>query len=159
MKAGINQIDEAVDYLTAVRAIYPSRMNTLDLLADPRRGSDYDGNTRAGISDPTPTQAAQLEQHHLRQRNIRDNLVLAVHHARMVWSLVNGIASDIDTSAIAQLHRCTGGMGMDGAEEWGDPTCTALADRDYGHNAGLCSKEIRARNRWEARQQQISGAA
>ena len=152
MKAGINQIDEAVDYLTAVRAIYPSRMNTLDLLADPRRGSDYDGNTRAGISDPTPAQAAQLEQHHLRQRNIRDNLILAVHHARMVWSLVNGIASDINTPDLVKQARCTGGAPS--LEPWVREECSELAvTRD-----GLCSACYQRRHHWR-RTHPLEGAA
>jgi hypothetical protein len=150
-KAGIKRLEETMGYLAALIPIYPSRMDTLDLLADPRRGTDYDGNTRApGHSDPVPAQAAQLEPHHRRQQAIRDNEVLLLHHAKMLYALINGIPNDIDTKSLVRQFQCQGGKlsaidPADPMEGWRiDGLCEALYDtRDF-----LCKRCYQRRWKW-----------
>ena len=156
-KAGIKRVEEAASIIASLLPIYPTRMNTLDLLAEVLRGTDYDGSTRAGISDPTPAQAAQLEQHHIRQRSIRDNEVLLLHHAKMLYALLNGIPNDIDTKALVRQHQCRGGAAsVVDAEGWEVPgLCEALADtRD-----GLCLRCYQRRWKWSKEHPAIEGAA
>ena len=151
-KAGIKTLRDASDTLAAITRIYPSRSDTLDLLADPRRGTDYDGNVRSGISDPTPAQAFQLEKWHNLQQQIRDNLVLLSHHAMMLHSLLNRVPSDLDTQAIARQHRCSPPP-QQAMESWVREECAELAvTRD-----GLCGACYQRRHHWQGKQ--IQGAA
>src|SRR5262245_55934868 len=144
MKAGTRQardIQGAVNDLMRCIAVHARAVDTLRLLGDPLRGSDYDGTSRSGISDPTPAQAFALTWVHAKQQRIDDKVRAVAFAANDLLVELVSVPSDVDTSSIAAKHRCTGGMGMEGCEVWGDPTCTAIADRDHGHNAGLCSKE------------------
>lgn len=147
-------MEEAAGIIAVLLPIYSTRMNTLDLLAEVLRGTDYDGNVRSGISDPTPMQAAQLEQHHIRQRNIRDNEVLLLHHAKMLYALIQGIPNDIDTKALVRQFQCQGGKlsaidQTDPAEGWRiDGLCEALYDtRDF-----LCKRCYQRRWKWSREQ-------
>lgn len=153
----MKQLDDAIGYLAAVRPIFLTRMDTLNLQADPRRGTDYDGNTRApGISDPTPAQAAQLERHHRRQQAIRDNLILLVHHSRMVYALVNGIDSDINTKELAAKHRCHV-TGAEALESWARPDCeNVIGERS---TTMLCDACRQRRDDHRRKQARIEGAA
>jgi hypothetical protein len=146
----------ALEHGEYVARIYEHRMTNLILASDPMRGSDYSGaGTRSGgIPDPTAAgwefamYASKAEEIYALVVEARTALVRA---ARMLDSAPSGI----DTASIAQQSRCTGGAGMEGAEEWGeDPAnpCHELAYRTNGHNAGLCPNHIRYRNRWEAKQ-------
>src|SRR6185503_10391957 len=129
--------------------IWDTRIDTLDLLAEVLRGTDYDGSTRAGIGDPTPALAAD-DQHRIRQRNIRDNGLMAKHHLKMLYALINGIPSDIDTKALVRQFQCQGGRlsavdPADPAEGWRiDGLCEALYDtRDF-----LCKRCYQRRWKW-----------
>jgi hypothetical protein len=157
LKAGTRRLEETASIVAALLPIYPTRINTLDLLAEVLRGTDYDGNVRSGISDPTPAQAAQLEQHHLRQRNIRDNEVLLLHSAKMLYALIQGIPNDIDTKALVRQHQCRGGTGsVVEPEGWELPgLCERLYDtRDY-----LCTRCYQRRWNWSREHPRIEGAA
>ena len=155
-KAGIKRVEEAAGIIASLLPIYPTRMNTLDLLAEVLRGTDYDGSTRAGISDPTPAQAAQLEQHHIRQRNIRDNEVLLLHHAKMLMALINGIPNDIDTKALVRQHQCRGGTGsVVEPEGWELP---GLCDRLYDTRDYLCTRCYQRRWNWRNDQAKADAA-
>jgi len=155
-KAGKKRLEETMGYLAAVLPIYDTRMSTLDLLAEVLRGTDYDGSTRAGISDPTPAQAAQLEEHHRRQQSLRDNEVLLLHHAKMQYALINGIPNDIDTKAIVRQHQCQGGkLSRIDPEGWErEGLCEALAVT----RSGLCRPCYQLWWRW-SKEQPIEGAA
>jgi hypothetical protein len=154
-KAGTQQakiIGETIDILRTVESIFPSRYDTLALQCSPLRGTDYDGSTRSGISDPTPSQAFELSPHHRRQQSIRDQVVLVRHHAQMLAMYVNGIDSDLDTSAIARQHRCSPPPEQ-AMESWVREECGELAvTRD-----GLCGACYQRRHHWQGKQ--IQGAA
>jgi hypothetical protein len=142
--------------LAAVRPIFKPRVDTLDMLADPRRGTDYDGTRASGISDPTPAQAAQLERHHHRQQAIRDNLILLVHHSRMLYSLINGIESDFNSGELAAKHRCHV-AGAEALEPWARPECTNVIGEQSVTK--LCDACRQRRDEWRRKQRAIEGAA
>jgi hypothetical protein len=126
-------------------------------LAEVMRGTDYDRSTaRAGISDPTPTLAAD-DQHRIRQRNIRENELMALHHLKMLYALIQGIPNDIDTKALVRQHQCRGGTGsVVEPEGWELPgLCERLYDtRDY-----LCTRCYQRRWNWSKDNPRIEGAA
>jgi hypothetical protein len=149
-KAGTQQakiINEAIDLLTATVKVFPSRYETLHLQCDPLRGTDYDGNVRSGISDPTPSNAFALSPHHIRKESIRQHLVLVIHEARTLYQLVNGIDSDLDTGALALLHRCTGGdVGDTRGQSWTRPECTNILGEQS--TTKLCDACRQRRDEW-----------
>ncbi len=97
-----------------------------------------------------------MERHHNRQKAIRDNLVLLVHHARMVYALVNGIDSDLDTGELAAKHRCHV-AGAEALEPWARPECTnVIGERS---TTKLCDACRQRRDEWRRKQARIEGAA
>lgn len=140
-----------VDYSRANR-LFIARRDTLKQLGDPLRGSAYDSDgSRSGISDPTPAQAFALAPWHGLDQQINETVEALAGAALRLVELLNRVPSDIDTARIAETQRCTGGMGMEGHDEWGNTSCRQVYDRNYGHNAGLCASCVRSRNRWEQR--------
>lgn len=106
------------------------------------------GATGGGISDPTGTAATA--------RANRDWAMFcaAVHQAREALrdalADVHRTLRDFDGW---KRHRCTGGMGMDGADEWGDPTCEQVIGQQS--ETGLCDRCRHARNRWERERRRV----
>jgi len=147
-KAGHNQLRQALHDLTTANALYPARIDTLNLLADPRRGSDYDGNAPSGIGDPTPAQAFTLERWH----RMQDDVALAVHevrvHAAILHQLLNRIPSDVDPRRLAELHRCSGGKPS--LDPWTRPECTKIVGEQS--TTGLCDACRQRRDHWQRRQ-------
>jgi hypothetical protein len=145
-------IAQASEELQRAGKLYPSRWHTLSLLANPVTSPSYDGTTRSGISDPTPTQAFNLAQWHDLQMEIRAEAAEAAGPAARLVQLLNRIPSDLDTAAIARQQRCTGGEPS--VEGWTRPECSELAvTRD-----GLCSACYQRRHHWR-KAQPIEGAA
>jgi hypothetical protein len=137
----------------------PTRLANLRLAGDPLQGTDYDrAGRKGGISDPTPTQAANLERYHIHEQQILDASKKVADAAADLLRLVQEAPSEIDTARIAEQQRCTGGMGMEGGDPdgWGKPECREVYDKAHGHNAGLCSACIRRRNRWEQDQEAMA---
>ena len=156
-KAGTKRLREAEITLAVVQRMYPRASDTVNLLAQVLRGTDYDGNVRSGISDPTPAQAFQLEPWHIWERDVDHNIVLVVHHVNELFRLMNKAPSDIDTKALVRQHQCRGGAAsVVDAEGWEIPgLCEALADtRD-----GLCLRCYQRRWKWSKEHAAIEGAA
>ncbi len=156
-KAGIKYIAEIIEYAQATQPIYPSRSDTLKLLGEVLRGSDYDGNTRSGISDPTPAQAFQLKPWHDKADRISAHLIEARNHMKLAYQEIVSVPSDMDTKALVRQHQCRGGassvVDVEGWEIAG--LCEALADtRD-----GLCYRCYQRRWKWSREHPRIEGAA
>jgi hypothetical protein len=115
------------------------------------------GETGGGRSSSTTTtvEAAALART-LGQRG-------GVNHPALVAefdALVRRVAADVDRLDVITLlltppsggatPRCSGGMGLDGSAEWGDPTCERVPDGRPGR-AGLCDACYMRSVRWAAR--------
>jgi len=160
-KAGHNQLRHALTDLTAASAMYPSRIDTLNLLANPLKGSDYDGNAPSGIGDPTPAQAFTLDRWH----RMQEDIALAVHevrvHSAILVQLLNRVPSDVDPRRLAELHRCSGGVidskGKPCLDPWTRPECTNIVGEQS--TTGLCDACRQRRDHWLRRQAELEGAA
>lgn len=156
------QLDQTLYNVGFLRRIAPNRINNLRLAGDPRQGTDYDrAGGKGGISDPTPIQAANLEQYHLLEQRIIDGIRQLYELSDHVLRLAQSAPSEVDTARIAEQQRCTGGMGMEGGDDpapvgWGKVECRGVYEKATGHNQGLCSACIRRRNRWEEEHQQAA---
>ena len=155
-KAGhtIRRLTQARDDLERIIKIYADRHDTVELLGDPRRGSDYDGNVRSGISDPTPTHAMHLAVWHDLLGDIETTAVESYTSTARLWQLLNRVPSSFDSKQEADRARCTGGVGRPGDDTWGDPTCERLAVT----RTGLCSPCYQREHHW-LRAAPIEGAA
>lgn len=134
IKAG--QLNQAAQDFERVVQIWPDRIDTLKLLCDPRRGSDLEA-IRSGISDPTPVQAFALQHYHELDDEIQATAIEVCGGVKRLWQLLNRVQGSFDSDKAWREQRCTGGMGMPGAEEWGDQQddkpCEAV-----NHALGLC---------------------
>ena len=134
-KAGTAKLDEAIENLVKARKIYKKQYETLVDLGDPRRGSDYDGNTRAGISDPTPTHAFHLRPWHDLRDEVDLDVVEVCARSRLLVQHLNRVPSDVDTKELAAKHRCHV-MGAEALESWARPECTNVIGE--GSTTMLC---------------------
>ena len=157
-KAGTKRLREAEITLAVVQRMYPRASDTVNLLAQVLRGTDYDGNVRSGISDPTPAQAFQLEPWHIWERDVDHNIVLVVHHVNELFRLMNKAPSDIDTKALVRQHQCRGGTGpaWSSLRAGRSPACARAL---YDTRDGLCSRCYQRRWKWSREHSSIEGAA
>jgi hypothetical protein len=150
----IDEMLEALaDALDQIRADWPAwARSLLDLLEAADTGQNGSGGRPNGISDPTTGAVMRREELTRRRADVLGYVDDAVHAARAARNLM---ASTARTANAAQLvkdlaaQRCTGGMGMPGCDEWGDPTCTDLGGR---RRDGLCDRHYMRRHRWQAGQ-------
>jgi hypothetical protein len=109
--------------------------------------------TRGGAQS-TSVESAMAARHQWRRdadqlTNAYDALTsAAIHMARVSRRLASGTT---DTAALAHLHRCTGGQGERGAEEWGNPHCDAIADK-----GGMCMGCAKRGQRWRRRRDEVA---
>lgn len=104
--------------------------------------------------DLTATEAAMVA----RQRYVdiwRDAEALAIQlqaDARRLADLVTTHATPERDARHDLPQRCCGGFGLDGGDEWGDPTCT----RHAVTRAGLCDPCDQRSYRWRKRQSEVA---
>lgn len=147
-KAGTSsqQIAQARRDLTYIARFIQPTIETLDLLADPLNGTDYDkagGGT--GISDPTPGQVDK----HARWIGLRADVVgisaqIGTLSRMLVAAMIQVPVTDDERRK--REVTCSGGLDRVDYEGW-ERHCESYYDRRTGENAFLCSACIRRKNR------------
>jgi len=129
------------------------------LMKQPWPADTMAGSTSGGdVSDPTGNTATTLMDSWLEHLDQMDTVRrVIIGKVNELDQLCKKVPHMVNTQRIVEQQQCTGGSGMPGADEWGAAKCDEVAERLSGHNAGLCARHIRYRNRWE--QQQREGAA
>ena len=102
----------------------------------------------SGVSDPTgqtSMRRASLIDRRDTVLNSLDQVVALLAAAQQAMGDVVRTANAGDLEKALRDGRCTGGMGERGAEVWGDPTCTSLAEA----RRGMCRKHYDLCRAWE----------
>lgn len=147
-KAGTSsrQINQARRDLTYIARHITPTIETLDLLADPLNGTDYDkagGGT--GTSDPVPGQVDK----HARWIRLRSDVVgISAQIATLTTMLVNAMIQIpvTDDERRKREVTCSGGLDRVDYEGW-ERHCEGYYERRTGENAFLCSACVRRKNR------------
>jgi len=147
-----SDLDRLVASASALRPAALTALRTIaalerDVDGWPPRGEQSGGR---GGGDSSPVERAVLGGGHSpltlardRQRlaeGVRDAVDRLDHLLRLAGRYGAPVAS---SSAL----RCTGGDGTPGALDWGDPTCTNIAEP--GRTTGLCHACRLRRDRWQ----------
>ena len=125
----------------------------LDMLEAAENGQAQGAGAPGEVSDPTLGAVIRREDLTRQRADVFGYLDDAVHAIRSVRNLMAKMTRTANAAQLARdiaSQRCTGGMGLPGADTWGDPTCAALGD---SRRKGLCPHHVYARRRWEADQQ------
>lgn len=102
------------------------------------------------ISDPTLSAVIARDSNGKRV-SAPEAVALLEHNARQVAMHVSDMLTLVDRlmPAPAATPRCSGGAGLDGSMEWGDPTCTNVPDGRPSYR-GLCNACYQRERRWSS---------
>lgn len=137
-----------IDNFTYTKITWPAFYRAL---AD-RTPDGYPGGgdtVRAGISDPTPgVVAARLGHTRPGPVAILDEINQLLGEAQAISNRVARLVASIREADKTSPDRCTGGLAVEGADDWGDPTCQRHAvTRD-----GLCDACRQRRDHWRRKE-------
>ena len=127
--------------------------SVVDGLDDHGAGGAAGSRQIGAISDPTL--AAIVAREDDDRDSVIAHLLEARNHARAARKLMDARVRTANAAVLAKAlkdQQCTGGREMEGAIEWGDPTCTALRGRGK-----LCIRHYHAWRRWRAQQAKRAG--
>ena len=101
------------------------------------------------ISDPTANAALNRTTGTGSGYRVADQVQLLEHSLRIAAAALGDALTIVDRlqPRPGDTPRCSGGAGLDGHLEWGDPTCTRVPDgRPSRH--GMCDACHNRRDRW-----------
>jgi hypothetical protein len=147
-------LTDLTETVVHMSADWPSWAQSVVDGLDDRAATGVGGSRQSGvISDPTLAAILALEDDD--RDAVIGHLVEARNHARAARKLMGARVRTVNAAALAKAMKdlqCTGGRGMDGAIEWGDPTCTLVRGKGK-----LCIRHYWAHRRWRERQAKRAG--
>ena len=104
---------------------------------------------KGGISDPTANAALTRTTGSGPGYHLADQVQLLEHSLRIAASALGDALAVVDRlqPAPGATPRCSGGAGLDGHLDWGDPSCTNVPDGRPSRQ-GLCDACHHRRDRW-----------
>ena len=150
----VRQIQQTRQDLTYIARWLPAALATLDLLADPLRGTDYDQTNTPGIGDPVPGLAHVHGPWIARLADIRAVAAILEAQARLLAQHVAAVPVT-DDERDRREFQCSGGLHRLDYEGW-ERHCEANWLRRTGMNAFLCSNCIRKQDRWRKERDELA---
>ena len=127
----------------SVQRDYRSYAVTMRILLEPGMVA---GGRSAGPSDPTAAIALSIEKHYENWREVCASLAEAAGafvRAERLMGEITRVANTEEVAKALDALRCSG-LGHEGYDTWGDPTCTAAkVTKD-----GLCDRCRQRRDHW-----------
>jgi hypothetical protein len=115
----------------------------------PTLGGSGGHGGKNNISDPTANAALNRTTGTGAGYRVADQVQLLEHSLRIAAAALGDCLTIVDRlqPRPGDTPRCSGGAGLDGHLEWGDPTCTRVPDgRPSRH--GMCDACHNRRDRW-----------
>jgi hypothetical protein len=115
----------------------------------PTLGGSGGHGGKNSISDPTANAALNRTTGTGSGYRVADQVQLLEHSLRIAAAALGDCLTIVDRlqPRPGDTPRCSGGAGLDGHLEWGDPTCTRVPDgRPSRH--GMCDACHNRRDRW-----------
>ena len=146
------QLSALATIVTELRKRTPQALaHAHSIVADgyPTLGGSGGHGGKNTISDPTANAALNRTTGTGTGYRVADQVQLLEHSLRIAAAALGECLTIVDRlqPAPGATPRCSGGAGLDGHLEWGDPTCTRVPDgRPSRH--GMCDACHNRRDRW-----------
>ena len=116
----------------------------------PTLGGSGGHGGKNSISDPTANAALNRTTGSGSGYRVADQVQLLEHSLRIAAAALGDALTIVDRlqPRPGDTPRCSGGAGLDGHLEWGDPTCTRVPD-GRPSRSGLCDACYQRQYRWE----------
>lgn len=126
----------------------------------PTLGGGNGPTGKGTISDPTANAALHRTTGSGPGYHLADQVQLLEHSLRIAASALGDALAIVDRlqPAPGATPRCSGGAGLDGHLDWGDPSCTNVPDGRPSYH-GMCNACHQRRYRWERSEPRTGTAA